>query len=1171
MSTSFRQEKCYLGTQLFDCFQICYFKLEELPDYEKHKRQSLTECVLNATQRFFEEGANIIYSLPLSEVKTSHISITALDRFVLASLARDSHWSLVIKNVTLEQHKLLKIQPKPGHYIIQIRHQEEFIEHIDILKSYKEWNPHAKFLIISASKFDNPKILATEIIKKLWEVHALNGVVLLLDHSNDTLFHAYTWFPYEEGNCGTDFDKIVLMDSCTFGRSTKFVNWYPNKIPDKFNKCPIRVRMIKWPPYIINVPNGSWSNSTNLHINRGIEVNMLDMIAKIFNVRMYYYYSAVPLNWGDIYPNGSITGNLKHLYDEEDDITIGAYAKTMLRSFLFLDTFYHYDSLHWCVPHSPQHSKLGSVSKIMDNGAFTVTLFLYFFLTVMMWVSSGDSTECRSYQNFTNGMFKMFSVLLGLPVNTQPRTDGVRFFMAILMVYSFYLVTAYQTLLASALANVNHQERIRNIEDIIRNDLKIYAIKTSVRYFPTDGSNEKMNKINAAVLARWKNCKTMEECLHHVAFTRNAAVCLPKLFMEYIGNSYRTQNSDPLIHCFDKTVVSYPISILMRKGLHLYEKINCLIIRIVSAGFILKWERDILSTRYENFTNFAIDVKNDSETLDFDSLKPIFVVWMVGCAAATTALVLEIIYNKCLYNAAKRFFKEGDNVIYSLPLDEVEGSYFGLKHKEWEPRAKFLIISASNFDNPKSLATEILKKLWEVHAVNSVVLFSDPFDNALFHAYTWFPYEGGDCGNNFDKIVLIDSCTLGKSTEFVNWYPNKIPDKLNDCTIRVRMTKWPPYIINVPNGSWSNSINLHHNRGFEVSILDMIDAAINVNMFYQYSDIPLDRGNLKHLHDERADIAIGAYAKTMPRSLMFDESFYNVYASLLWCVPHSPVHSKLHTLSKIVNSRAFVVIAGLYLILTVLIWLSNGQKKSFGSCMLKTFQILLGLSIPTQFQTNRVRFFIAILMVYSFYLVIAYQSLLTSALAVVLYEEQINNVEDILKSNLKIYGVKTAAKYFSTDGSNEEINAAILARWRYCDNMVKCFDYVAFRRDSAILASKFYMEYIINNYRSKNNDPLIHCFDKSVVNFPMTIYMRKGFELYERIDSVIMRIVSSGFILKWQRDILHTNFTILKHSSDDLSFDSLKPVFLVWLVGCVVSTVIFFLEVIYNKWNNRIL
>ncbi|XP_044260082.1 uncharacterized protein LOC123008376, partial [Tribolium madens] len=323
---------------------------------------------------------------------------------------------------------------------------------------------------------------ASGIVKKLWGVHVVNGVVLLPDHENPTVFNAYTWFPYSDGNCGTNFSQIKLIDSCSFGRSTK-VNWYPPKIPNRFNQCTIRVRMVQWPPFVINIPNGSRSGPPRG--SRGIEISLLDLVAEFANVRMLYHHDQVPDNWGNVYDNGTITGNLKYLYQEIDDIAIGAYAKNMKRSLFFDDVLYHhYEKLIFCVPFKTLNSKLESLAGIMGFGALVLTFVFYLMVTIMSWlVSRHDYTH---YQKIDTCAVETYQILLGLSVSLQPRSTKVRFFIAMLIIYSFYVVTAYQTLLVSALANSSTKQEISTIDEILARGLDIYGLKTNTRYFNSD-------------------------------------------------------------------------------------------------------------------------------------------------------------------------------------------------------------------------------------------------------------------------------------------------------------------------------------------------------------------------------------------------------------------------------------------------------------------------------------------------------------------------------------------------------------------------------------------------------------------------------------------------------------------------------------------------------------
>ncbi|EFA11900.2 hypothetical protein TcasGA2_TC004057 [Tribolium castaneum] len=430
---------------------------------EKQITQSLTQCIYNAVKLFLEKGETIFYFLPLSE------SVTLLDQVLLPQLTHEFFWSLVVKNVTLDEPKIAQ---KPTFYIIHMQNQREFSETINILRSSQNWNPFAKFLVITGSTLTKPRQVASDVINKLWKYHIVNGVVLLPDHLNPTVFNAFSWFPYHGGNCGTT-NQIELIDSCSNGSSTKVVNWYPPKIPIKFNQCTIKVRMIQWPPFVINIPNGSWSG-TYTHL-RGIDISLLDLVAEFANVRMFYYEDQVPHNWGDVYDNGTITGNLKHLYHELDDITVGAWAKTMRRSPFFDDVQYYHEELVFCVPFETVNSSLG---EIMGLGTLGLTLLLYLMVTTMSWLVSGQ--DHAHYQKFDTCAIATYQILLGLSIRQQPTSTKVRFFIAMLIICSFFMGLAYQTFLVSALAKGSTRQEIGTTEELLNRGLDIYGVKTLI-------------------------------------------------------------------------------------------------------------------------------------------------------------------------------------------------------------------------------------------------------------------------------------------------------------------------------------------------------------------------------------------------------------------------------------------------------------------------------------------------------------------------------------------------------------------------------------------------------------------------------------------------------------------------------------------------------------------
>lgn len=618
---------------------------------EQMLRESLTQCIISASERFFNKSETLTISAsPIPDSDPAVNFATQFRTTLLTTLNSKSKWSLLVRNVTKPYSGLMLLLRKPRYYIVQIRDMGEFSQNLETLKIDPSWNPHAMFIIASTIIFNDTKAFALNVMTKLWKLNVIASVVLLPNPENNVLFNVYTWYPYEGGNCGKGTEKLRLIDTCSFGHIAKNVSWFGDKIPKVFNDCVVKVRIIDWPPYIINVPNNTIGKHQTYFDNFGLEINMLNLIADKLKLQMQYVMSDVDQNWGNIYFNGTATGNLFYLQQQLSDIAIGAYAFTLQRSIFFDNSVsYCQESLRWCVPYDPILVKWRGILSTMATEVWICVVVTYFMITVAIWFLAKNTNEFTMYKSFINCTQYVYLVLLGLPIPTQPRTNNVRYFLFLIMVLSLFLVITYLTFLTSVLTSRNSTQKIATQKDIYKNHLKTYFIPTTIRYFK---ANDSFDDINEDIIKNWRNCYNMKTCMEYVAYRRDSAACVPQLYQEYVFNRYLTKQRVPLLYCFKKNVVSYPVMFLMRKGFPLSSKFNNIISTLNAAGLFNKWEHDLLRQQFKNVSSKidGVEIENDG-TLNFDNLKIMFKILLIGHSVAFVVFILEL----------------GTWVIYQLP------------------------------------------------------------------------------------------------------------------------------------------------------------------------------------------------------------------------------------------------------------------------------------------------------------------------------------------------------------------------------------------------------------------------------------------------------------------------------------------------------------------------
>ncbi|KAF2899949.1 hypothetical protein ILUMI_06237 [Ignelater luminosus] len=373
-------------------------RLESIPTGILETRMSLAKCVGEATDRFFEDHEISLVSLSIIEPKNTMRFAIALDRLLFSELFSRSNLSIIIKKTTVP-HSSEYYLKKIDNYIIQVRRPMEIKDNLRVLKIHPTWNSHAKFLVVSATIFEDPYVVASGIFKQLWRSKIANGIVLLTNPNNTSLFTVYSWIPFSEKYCTTGFDETRILDKCRFGHFLKGAHWFPRKIHRNLHGCLFRVRAVVWPPYVLGPEKEVIKDKSLIKINDGLEAMLVNTMAEIANFSINYTVADRLQDWGTVYKNGTTTGAFLALKNEESDIAIGSFAATIERNMYFDYIIYNMpESMTWCVPHAEdtdQWKKLLMVIPIrkclndtaFDKNAATCTPRLYMKYAVNLYVA----------------------------------------------------------------------------------------------------------------------------------------------------------------------------------------------------------------------------------------------------------------------------------------------------------------------------------------------------------------------------------------------------------------------------------------------------------------------------------------------------------------------------------------------------------------------------------------------------------------------------------------------------------------------------------------------------------------------------------------------------------------------------------------------------------------
>jgi hypothetical protein len=502
----------------------------------------------------------------------------------------------------------------------------------------------------------------------------------------------------------------------------------------------------------------------------------------------------------------------------------------------------------------------------------------------------------------------------------------------------------------------------------------------------------------------------------------------------------------------------------------------------------------------------------------------------------------------------------------------------------WNSRARFVILTPD-----ETMSLLILNELRDLNLVNAVVLTLIP-NIASVKAYTWFPYlPPGQCDKENIFPVFLDECLIANSPKFarnVTLFPQKVPLDLYGCPITLSTFPWPPFIINPQVSEAPDKV--FYTEGLEIKLVNTI--AQKMNSTVQYLPPPandskwgnlipsgLSTGLLGEVFYRRADAAFASMTATKDRIQYLDTTVTYWSNSVAWIVPRPKFISGWRSLLGIFKPTLWGTVILTYLLGSASLCILSHMVlhprepalyRSPGSCMMATWALSLEIGAHLQPRGVATRLVFTCWAIYCLQISTAYKSSLISVLTNPQQEPAILNMEQLAKSTLNLEYTVGLSEYFddSVDVTTQRLRKSL----QFCANVTVCLNKVALEGDTALVNDRWYVEYLIPQlYLDSSGQPLLQILPQDVLSYHVVMMVSKGNVLLDRFNMLISRVVESGFMIKWAKDIKHARpFGAVSQEAvrgRRLSLSHLESLFVFLLLGECLALVTFIIEVVIAK------
>lgn len=483
---------------------------------------------------------------------------------------------------------------------------------------------------------------------------------------------------------------------------------------------------------------------------------------------------------------------------------------------------------------------------------------------------------------------------------------------------------------------------------------------------------------------------------------------------------------------------------------------------------------------------------------------------------------------------------------------------------------KFLVIFQVPIDDPAKMVTRTMKYFFNRNKINLKIIMSDAINATRHVVYSWRQ----TCGKpRRDRFV---HCSFGTFYNKSSLVDSRKPSV--GCSVRAVHAERPPYTSPITTLlGIDNTI-----KGIEENLVNAVASVLRLSVvhgkamkFGQVYANGTATENFLLLQNGSADILFGGYVSSKWRMTYFRSTTIYMNRDFSWCAPLKPIFS--YDEKGIIDSRMLVYAVCFYLSVSFFIWcISNLEERespsyrSFLDSFMNNFYVLVGTSVRQLPRSRRVRLLMFLFSITTVILNSFYSSYLTSTLISTRYSQRYENLSKILEDNLTVYTLPLAYTFFSSPETNfmsfnGDVAEKILGKIEECSNTAKCFDKVV-KNNSVLLLTKMDRDYYFIRQRNGiyTSKALFHCTEQSIYKSLSTMYIRKDFPLLEEFDRVIGRVLSSGLVIKWRRDVVG-EFKKHTYSNCTIKFENLVPVFQMFLWVNGFAVLVFVLELVIGR------
>jgi hypothetical protein len=413
-------------------------------------------------------------------------------------------------------------------------------------------------------------------------------------------------------------------------------------------------------------------------------------------------------------------------------------------------------------------------------------------------------------------------------------------------------------------------------------------------------------------------------------------------------------------------------------------------------------------------------------------------------------------------------------------------------------------------------------------------------------------------------------------------FPNKIPNNLLGCPIKVSAVDIAPYVMLTENYTEKGGNTVYKFRGLEIEYLLLVSEALNLTIDYHLFEDKETFGDrvVSGLADvsDISDVSIGRMGRDF--NDYADITIPFIFDAVKLYVPCPKPAIRTDKVMGMFSPSVWFTMAVVIILTTLVFWrTSNGPVcavteshtyRTVLHCAYNVWSAFLGVSVSQMPRTTKLRMLFFIFVCYSFAVNTVFQAIFTTFLVAPGYGRRITSFDELLHSDL-MYGrditMETALEALSINDHKRLTLASFI-----CPNHVTCLQRLFTKGDITTMSLKIDAEYVFS-YKvfAQSRNIMLCSVDDIILPMRTVMCLTKGHPLLDRFNAVIRRSMETGLVEKYWSELNFNlqlqNLEKFKDTECELcsnmyfvfSLSHLRAAFIVLGFG-YVSSVVFLLE-----------